>query len=260
MILPDVALALLIDRTTDYYQQNAPTYMTYTEHTHVTAPSLGRSQDIDRSIAVRIADDFAVMRDLPNGEWRTGQAFPIVAYFDPFSGFDFGYFANLKRVDITLQLGRPWVFSTPEPDPGVDAVVPYNSYFAARYAPDSAPDAIHVLIDPTARARGGFYPSEVVEDPQTHLPSHVVMRIAGGDDMTIALDYKVIDGHWVITHGTFSETQHAVFLTFKVIADVTFDDIAFPTEPPDPRLAGTPAPQGSPSAAPQATPIAAPTP
>ena len=91
-----------------------------------------------------------------------------------------------------------------------------------------------MLIDPTPRVKG-FYPSEVVEDAQTHLPSHVEIRVAGSDDESIALDYKVIEGHWVITHGTFSATEHAVFLTFKVVADVTFSDIAFPSEAPDPR-------------------------
>jgi hypothetical protein len=259
MMLPDVALALLINRTANFYQQNPPVYMTYTEHTHVNAPSLGRTQDINRSIAVRVADDYAVMRDLPNGSERTGQAFPIVAYFDPISGFSFSYFANMKRVDIQLKRAAPIVLSTPEPDPDVNVLVPYNSYWAARYAPDSTDDALHLLIDPTARAQGGFYPSEVVEDPATHLPSHITMRVAGADDMTISLDYKVIDGHWVITHGEFSATQHAVILTFKVIADVTFDDIAFPTTAPDPRLAGTPVPAPT-TPAPQTTPVTAATP
>jgi hypothetical protein len=262
MMLPDVALAMLIDRTADYYRQNPPVYMTYTERTHVNAPSLGRTQDINRSIAVRIADDFAVMRDLPNGGERTGQAFPIVAYFDPFSGFGFSYFANMKRVDITLDEGKLYTLPIPEPDPDVDVLVPYNSFFAARYAPDSVETAIHVLTDPTARNTGGFYPSEVIEDPATHLPSHIEMRVAGGDDMTIGLDYHVIDGHWVITHGQFTATQHAVFLTFKVIADVTYEDISFPSEAPDPRLAGTPVPKSaeSPTPAPEATPVTAATP
>jgi len=265
MILPDVALALLVNRTAAYYQQNPPVYMTYTEHTHVNAPSLGRTQDINRSVAVRVADNYAVMRDLPDGGERTGQAFPIVAYFDPISGFSFSYFANMKRVDITLKRAAPIVLATPEPDPDVNVLVPYNSYWAASYAADSTDDALHLLIDPTARAQGGFYPSEIIEDPATHLPSHIMMRIAGTDDMTIALDYKVIDGHWVIVHGQFSATQHAIFLTFKVIADVTFDDIAFPATAPDPRLAGTasstqttPAPDSTPD--PNATPVAAPTP
>jgi hypothetical protein len=259
MILPDVALAMLINRTADFYDQNPPVYMTYTEHTHVNAPSLGRTQDINRTIAVRVADNYAVMKDLPDGGDRLGQAFPIIAYFDPISGFSFSYFANMKRVDISLKRAKPIVLNTPEPDPDVNVLIPYNSFWAARYADDSTEEALHLLIDPTARAQGGFYPSDVVEDPVTHLPSHIMMRIAGTDDMTIALDYKVIEGHWVITHGQFSATQHAIFLTFKVIADVTFDDIAFPTTAPDPRLAGAPAPNPT-TPAPDATPVTAATP
>jgi hypothetical protein len=246
---PDLAFALLINRTTAYYLDNPPQYMTYTEHTHVTAPALGRSQDINRSVAVRVADDFAVMKDLPNGSERTGQAFPIVAYFDPLSAFGFSWFANLKRVDIRLQRGQPIVLATPEPDPTVNAVVAYNSYWAARYAPDSTENAIHLLIDPTARVRGSFYPSEVIEDPATHLPSHIEMRVDGSDE-SIALDYRVIDGHWVTTHATWSATEHAFVFTSKVIADVTFDDITFPAQAPDPRLAGTPAPTAEPSGSP----------
>ena len=72
------------------------------------------------------------------------------------------------------------------------------------------------------------------------------MRAAGGGDEAISLEYAVIDGHWVIVHGTFSQTMHVAFLTYKIIADITFSDIAFPTDPPDPRLAGTPMPTTSP--------------
>jgi hypothetical protein len=249
MLSPDIALALLINRTAQYYQANAPVYMTYTEHTHVSAPSLGRSQDIDRSVAVRVADNVAVMRDLPGGGERRGQAFPIIPYFDPISQFSFSYFANLKRVDINLTRGETFTFPLPAADSNADVVVPYFSAWLPRYATDSGGDAVDLLIDPTSRSNGGFYPSAIVEDPQTQLPSHIEMRVAGGDDMTIALDYKVLDGHWVITHGEFTGTQHAIFLTFKVIADITFDDIAFPDEAPDPRLAGTPGPQSTPATA-----------
>ena len=72
MMTADLAFALLMNRTSAYYQANPPVYMTYDEHTHVSAPTLGRTQDIDRSIAVRVADNVAVMRDLPNGGERTG--------------------------------------------------------------------------------------------------------------------------------------------------------------------------------------------
>lgn len=241
----DLAFAILINRTSAFYQANPPLYMTYTEHTHVSAPSLGRAQDIDRSIAVRIADDFAVMKDLPNGEWRTGEAFPIVAYFDPISNFKFSYFANLKRVDIALERGAPFFLPIPAEDPGVNVVVPYNSYWAARYASDSTSTALHLLIDPTSRVGQGLYPSEVIEDGATRLPKHIEMRVTGAGDEMFSLDYSLIQGHWVVVHGTFSQTMHVAFLTYKIIADVTFSDIAFPAEPPDPRLAGTPAPTPS---------------
>jgi hypothetical protein len=246
MMTADLAFAILINRTSAFYEANPPLYMTYVEHTHVSAPTLGRTQDIDRTIAVRVADDLAVMQDLPHGSQRTGQAFPIVAYFDPLSAFQFSYFANLKRVDITLQRGAPLTLAIPPPDPSVNVVVPYNSYWAARYAPDSRDAALHLLIEPTPRVTQGFYPSEIVEDATTRLPSRIEMRVVDGDEI-ISLDYAVMNGHWVVVHGRFSATQRAAFLTFKVIADVTFSDIAFPAEPPDPRLAGTPTPGASPS-------------
>ncbi|HEX4013574.1 MAG TPA: hypothetical protein VHX17_06760 [Candidatus Cybelea sp.] len=245
----DLALALLINRTSAYYLANPPLYMTYVERTHVSAAGVGRTQDLNRSVAVRVADNYAVMQDLPNGSQRTGQAFPIVAYFDPFSNFSFGYFANLKRVDITLQRGSTYQFPIPQPDPSVNLVVPYNSFWAATYAPDSTDSALHLLIVPTPRVKNGLYPAAVIEDPETHLPAHIEMRSIEGDE-SFSLDYKVVENHWIITHGTFSATQHVAFMTFKVIADVTFSDIAFPAQAPDPRLAGAPSPSPSASAVP----------
>src|ERR1700761_8890818 len=91
MMTPDLALALLINRTSAYYDAHPPGYMTYVERTHVRAQGIGRTQDIDRSVAVRVADNYAAMKDLPNGEQRVGQAFPIIPYFDPISAFSFSY-------------------------------------------------------------------------------------------------------------------------------------------------------------------------
>ena len=158
MMTPDLALALLINRTSAYYDAHPPQYITYAEHTHVRALGIGRTQDIDRSVAVRVADNYAAMKDLPNGEERLGQAFPIIPYFDPISAFGFSYFANLKRVDITLQRGAPITLAIPQDDPSVNVVVPYNSYWAARYAPDSTAAALHLIVVPTPRVKDGFYP------------------------------------------------------------------------------------------------------
>lgn len=242
MMTADLVLVLLINRTSASYESNTPVYMSYVEHTHISAPSLGRGQDINRSVAVRIADNFAVMRDLPQGAERTGQAFPVVAYFDPFSDFSYRYYAFGKRVDITARQGQPWAFSTPAPDSSVNVVVAYSRFWAAHYAPDSTGTALHILIEPTPLVQHGLYPSEVVEDPKSQLPSHVVWCGTGGDDEVLSFDYQVLQGHWVLVHAEFSATQHALGMSFKVIADVMFSDITFPIEAPDPRLAGAPAP------------------
>ena len=235
MIAPDVALALLINRTAQAYNTAAPAYITYRERTHVTGAN--RSQDINRSVSVRVSDNFAVMRDLPDGSEHTGQAFPIIPYFDPLSSFQFSYFANLKRVDIKLDRGKTFDLPVPANDPSVDVTIPYLSFWAPRYAPDSSASRVHFAIEPTPRTGDNtFYPSDVVEDAASQLPSHIEMRVTGGD-MSIALDYQMIDGHWVITHGSWGGTQHVAFMTFRVQADVSYDDIAFPQTPPDPRLA-----------------------
>ncbi|HEY8297789.1 MAG TPA: hypothetical protein VIG32_07195 [Candidatus Baltobacteraceae bacterium] len=239
MIPADLAYALLLNRTAVAYQTTAPAYIVYRERTHVTAPTLGRAQDIDRSVKVRVADDVAVMQDLPAGGERTGQAFPIIPYFDPLSqGFTFSYFANLKRVDITLERKDVGYYAIPARDPTVNAVVPYISTLYVRYAPDSTDARLHFIATPTPRASSGFYAADVTEDPQTKLVAHVEMRTTGGDE-TIALDYHVLDGHWVITHGTFGSAEHVFGLNFNVVADVTYDQFAFPAIAPDPRLAPT---------------------
>lgn len=245
MLPPDVALVQLINRTATAYVQNAPAYITYRERTHVTAAGMGRSQDINRYVAVRQADDFAVMQDLPQGAQRTGQAFPIIPYFDPFTQFSFSWFANLKRLDITLNRGPAGEWPMPAPDPGVNAVVPYLSFWAPSFLPDSTPAALHVRIQPTPSYGSGFYPYEVQQDAQTGLPSHVEMRTTD-DSEVVALDYKVLEGHWVIVHGSFTSMEHVGPFTFRVIADTNYDDMTFPATPPDPRLAGTPGPAPTP--------------
>ncbi len=251
MLSPDLALALLVNRTTQAYTSAAPAYMTYREQTHISAPTLGRTQNINRSVAVRVADNLAVMHDLPRGARRMGEAFPIIPYFDPLSQFSFGYFANLKSIDITLTRGNPLEFPIPLPNPSVTMVVPYASFWDPTYAADSAPGHLHFLIAPTPRITG-FYPSEIVENPQTRLPARIALTDTQ-HDMTIVLDFSTVDGHWLITHGVFSATEHAAFLTFPVIADVTFDHFAFPTTPPSASLVPSPSPLPSPASSPAPT-------
>lgn len=245
MIPPDLALVQLINRTATAYVSNAPAYITYREFTHVTA-SMGKMKDVNRYVAVRQADDYAVMQDLPQGAQRVGQAFPIIPYFDPFGGFSYSWHANLKNVDISITRYAPQEWQMPQTDPGVNAVVPYINFWAPSYAADASDTHLHIVTAPTPSLPGGdLYPADVVVDPQTQLPSHLELRFTG-DSTVISLDYQTIDGHWVITHARYIAPQHVGPLSFTVTSDTTYSDIAFPATPPDPRLAGTPAPTRTP--------------
>lgn len=249
MIGADVALAALINQAGITYRSNAPAFITYRETTHVVGAN--RSEDINRAVAVRVADDYAVMQDLPHGAQRTGPAFPVIPFFDPFSTFKFSYYANLKKIDITFDPGAPYFFPSPPVDSSVDAVVPYMTEYAPSYAPDSTDEALHILLDPTQRTgQGSLYPSDVREDPVSHLPSHVTLKSNGGTDMTIGLDFSIVDGYWVITKGTYDATASVFGFTFKVNSETDFTDFTFPATAPDPQLAGTPRPSSSPSASP----------
>jgi hypothetical protein len=121
------------------------------------------------------------------------------------------------------------------------------SFWAPAYAADSTPDRLHFQVAPTpSLPHGDLYPANIVVDPQTQLPSHLEIRFAG-DPTIIALDYQVIDGHWVITHAQYTAPQHYGLMNFTVVVNATYSDMAFPTQPPDPRLAGTPAPTPTPA-------------
>jgi hypothetical protein len=246
MIPPDVALVQLINRTATAYVQNAPAYITYREHTHVIA-STGQTREINRFVQVRQADDYAVMQDLPQGAQRTGQAFPIIPYFDPLGQqFTFGWFANLKRVDITLQRAPIGTWPLPAPDPSVNVVMPYASFWTPAYMPDSTDARLHLRVTPTPAYGRGYYIYDVLEDEQSSLPAHIEIRSTDSGDQ-IALDYKILEGHWVITRGTLTTVQHVGPLTFQVTAQTDYEDIAFPATAPDPRLAGTPLPSPAPT-------------
>ena len=242
MLPPDVALVQLINRTAAAFTQNSPAYITYVEHTHISSPGMNRTQDINRTVKVRQADDFAVMQDLPHGAERTGQAFPIIPYFDPLGqGFDFKWYANLKNVQISLTRYTPGEWTFPTPAPGVNVFVPYASFWRPSYLPDSTDRQPHFRIVPTSAYSGGICIYDVAVDAQTQLPSRIELRGVHSAE-SIAFDYAVIEGHWVITHATYTAPQHFGPMNFTIVTETTYDDIAFPAIAPDPRLATPPSP------------------
>ncbi len=176
----DLELINLINRTAAAYVQSAPAYITYRELTHAGAASLGRSQDINRYVAVRQADNFAIMQDLPQGATRTGQAFPIIPYFDPFPGFAYRWFANLKNVNIDITRYPATTWPIPATDSSATMSIAYIDFWAPTYLADSTPSRVHLRVLPTpSLQQGQYYPYDIVEDPATQLPSHLELRFIG---------------------------------------------------------------------------------
>ncbi len=212
---------------------NPPVYITYRERTHVTAsgPFVNANREIDRLVLVRNSDNMAIMHDLPQGGETRGQAFPIIPHFDPLSGFGFQYFVNLKQINITVDRVSPVYFSIPGPDPTVDATVFYIPFWKPSYTADSTEQAPHFSIEPIAYPNQAAYPKLVFIDPATQLPSHIEIEVTGAS-LRVALDYQVIEGQWVITHGkVFSRSG-----PFSGTSETTYDQFVFSSNAPDPRF------------------------
>ena len=131
-------------------------------------------------------------------------------------------------------------------DTGADVVVFRLRQYKADYAPDSseAPDGkTHITLEPfdfvkrqVLQPDSTFFLSDLYIDNASGLPTEV--RYAGGEDIVFVVDYGMVQGHYVVTHGHYEETLHGPLHIGRlhVIADADYDQFAFPTDPPDPRL------------------------
>jgi hypothetical protein len=61
----------------------------------------------------------------------------------------------------------------------------------------------------------------------------------GPDGLSFAVDYTWVEGHWLINHAHYEQTQFAPLRIGRVhaIVDADFSDFAFPASAPDSRLA-----------------------
>ncbi len=244
MLSADSAFAQFVNQTTTYYNAHQPAFMSYRSRTHISVPSLRRDAEIDRQILVRVRDNVAIMHDLPQGAERFGQAFPVIASFDPLAGsFRYEYPAFLKNLRInrdfaiTLDRGTPLYFAAPAANPTVSVVAAYSRYYSPSFASDSSDATPHLQLEVVPPDFRGPYPSDIVMNAATSLPSQIRLRSTAADTV-ITFDYTVLQQHWVITHFSYEETQSAAIARIHFKTDTTFDQFAFPSTAPDPRLAG----------------------
>lgn len=132
-----------------------PAYVTYVTHTHIEAPSVHQSLNIDRLVTVRSADDVAILKDLPNGGQSMAPSFPISPTFDALAYFRLNTNATWhKRIfaNITGPEGSgsivPITFKDPKPSEN-EVIVTTLRYYYPKFAPDSsdAPDGhMHIVM------------------------------------------------------------------------------------------------------------------
>jgi len=224
---------------------------------NVAIPSMNKTRAIERFVEERSFDDMAVLQDLPRGANQFAEAFPIPPTFDALSGFSLAWHADRHlALSIALQNIQPMTFTDINKPATSDVVVFGLRYFSAHYAPDSsdAPTGItHIVMRPyqfvvNETPKNDMFWSDVYIDNTTGLPTRVVMT--GNDALTFIVDYAMIQGHWLVDKVHFEQTEfgplHLGAIHF--VTDTTYDQFAFPTAPPDPRLATPPPPTIAPPA------------
>ena len=224
----------------------APPFVTYRVRTHVSAPTIGKERDVDRSVMVRTRDDLAVIQDLPRGGNALGHGFPVTPSFDALSSFTLSWRVGAHtEVSSYVHDVTPLTYADTA-DATADVVVVRLRQYKAEYAADSsdAPDGkTHITLVPydfvrrqTVRPDSTFFLSDLVVDNATGLPLEV--RYQGGNDIVFDVSYGMREEHWLVTHAHYEETLHGPLRIGRlhVSADAAYDDFAFPTTAPDPRL------------------------
>jgi hypothetical protein len=242
---PDLAFQACANAAAAAYNSRPP-FVTYHVVAHVSVPSMKRERDVIRSVMARTRDDLAVIQDLPRGKNQVGRSFPVAPVFDAISSFGFNWSVT-RTGELTAYVHDvvPLTYTTSQ-QTGADVVVSRLRYFHAEYAPDSsdAPDGLlHVTMAPyqflvDQVPRGDLFFNDVVCSNATNLPTHV--RLAGGTDSEMTVDYGIVEGHWLVRHVHYEQTYFGPLSLYRIhsSADAVYSDFTFPPGPPDPRLAG----------------------
>lgn len=209
---------------------------------------MNRERTIERSVSARTSDDKAIVQDLPKGRMQITHAFPILPTFDALSYFTLTGTVNLHdALESYVHDVTPLTYDDPGSAKSNDAnvVVIRLRAYRATFASDSSSDPsgkLHLTLEPyqfveDKASKDNFFFSDLVCDNSTNLPLHVGFQ--GPDGLAFAVDYTTIGGNWVVGHAHYEQTQFAPMRLGRVhaIVDADYSDFAFPSSPPDPRLA-----------------------
>jgi hypothetical protein len=240
VITADVQFRQAANAAAQAFAQSPP-YIAYKTDVVVDVPSLRKHQVVSRAVESRTRDDFAVLQDLPRGQRQYAHSFPLIPTFDALSYFRVTFNGNRRDMLSYVEPGDPITFKDPRATSTADVVVTYLRNYRATYADDSNERIAHLLMDPLpALTRGNnsdFYIHDVYIDTATNLPTRVVYS---GPTTVFTTDYQVVQGHWLVSHATYTHVFYGPLKLGRVTAtaDATNSDFSFPATPSDPKLAG----------------------
>ncbi|MGH7716359.1 MAG: hypothetical protein ACREML_10235 [Vulcanimicrobiaceae bacterium] len=263
-LTPDIAFEQAANAAAQKWASR-PAYVRYVARTHIEAPSVHKTLDVNRRVVVRTADDQAILKDLPNGGESFARPFPISPTFDALSYFRLNtnvnwhmqVFASTTGPDGNGQI-IPITFKEVAPSKN-EVVVTSLRYYYPKFAPDSsdAPGGhMHLVMSALPTLTNGnqsdFYITDVVIDNSTMLPLKVTY--AGRDDRRFIIDYGFVGKDWIVQHAFFEQTAYGAMKLSRVhySADVRFSDYQFSGTPLDPRLPPLATPSPAPTTAPSA--------
>ncbi len=250
VLTADAEFRTVANAAFDAWQQQPP-YIAYRVDVDVNVPAMKTSRHVSRAVEARTSDDLAVLQDLPQGQNQLGHAFPVPPTFDALSYFrlDF-HLGDPVRLHNPLTAvtmlapepnvpPRPLYYTDPAPStPGAVVAITLRNYYA-QYADDSNDRIAHIVMQALPGLPGGhdssFYLHDLYVDTATNLPTRIVYS---GPDTDFALDYTVVDGHWLIDHLTYRRSVVAPFhigsTTFTT--EARYGGFTFPEVPADGRL------------------------
>ncbi|MBV8581850.1 MAG: hypothetical protein JOZ86_14610 [Candidatus Eremiobacteraeota bacterium] len=240
MIAADVQFRQAANAAAAAYAQK-PAYIAYKTDVVVDVPSLRRHQTISRAVESRVADDYAVLQDLPQGQRQYAHSFPLIPTFDALSYFRVTYNGSRRDALAYVEPGDPLTFKDPRETSHADVVVTMLRYYHAEYAADSNDRIAHIVMDPLQSLTNGnnsdFYIHDVYVDTASNLPTRVTYL---GATTTFTCDYQVVEGHWLVSHATYTHTFYGPLKIGRVTAtaEATNHDFTFPATPSDPKLIG----------------------
>ena len=156
----------------------------------------------------------------------TGTALPPAV--DALAQWAFAIALDGTTTTVRLAYERPRLYTVAVPGERVDVVVSSVGGYRVTYAAGD-PNRLH--LEPVTRevrafaaAPDHFTYSDIVVDPATTLPSHVVLR---STTETLTLDYAVVGGAWLVRRAVFDGVSRSGRASRPYELDATYDDFTF---------------------------------